>query len=262
MKIVSWNVNGLRAAIRKGFLDWFKKSDADIICLQELRAETHELPPEIVNPEGYFTWFNPSGIKKGHSGTVILSKTNPISVELSIGIDRFDAEGRVIKAIFPKFTLLNLYIPQGGRQKENMGYKLSSVDRLIDSLPNGRKENVIISGDWNIAHKEIDLARPRENRDNTCFTEPERARIDALIKKGFVDSFRSQNPDSVGHYTWWSQIGNCRAKNIGWRVDYIFASERLAKNISSAYLLPEVTGSDHCPTVAEFANFDEFSSKR
>lgn len=254
MKIVSWNVNGLRAAIRKGFIDWFEKSEADIVCLQELRAEPHELPPEITSPDGYFTWFNPSSLKKGHSGTAIISKERPLSVEFSSGIDKFDDEGRVIKAHFPEFTLFNLYIPQGGRQKENMGYKLDSLDRLINRLPNGRRENIVLSGDFNVAHREIDLARPKENKNNTCFTEPERARIDALIERGFIDSFRHKNPDASGDYTWWSQIGNCRAKNIGWRVDYIFVSERMAKNLSTADIFPQVTGSDHCPTSAQIIN--------
>lgn len=255
MKIVSWNVNGLRAAIRKGFLNWFENSDADIVCLQELRAETDELPPEIVNPKNCFAYFNPSKVKKGHSGTVILSKIKPMDVDFSVGHNLFDAESRVISARFPDFTLMNLYVPQGGRQKENMGYKLESMDHIINRLPDGEKEKVILVGDFNITHRDIDLARPKENRDNTGCTPEERIRLDAILEKGFLDSFRSLNPETPRQYTWWSNIGNCRSKNVGWRIDYIFPSKKIAGHLAAAYLLPEVHGSDHCPIVAEFANF-------
>jgi len=248
MKIISWNVNGIRAVYKKGFLKWLQDEKPDIICLQEIKAKQHQAPLDLQKLEGYFVYFNPAK-RPGYSGTAIFTKQKPLVVEDKIGFKKFDEEGRVLKLKFPDFTLFNFYIPNGGRDKKNMEYKLKLYDYLfrylkrVKSLSN---EKFILTGDFNIAHKEIDLARPKENKKNTGFTPEEREKIDKLIDIGFVDSFRQFNKQPE-NYTWWSHFANARQRNIGWRIDYCFVSENLKSKLKKAFILPKVTGSDHCP---------------
>ncbi len=250
MKILTWNVNGLRAIYKKNFLKTFKKLNADIFCLQELRAEKNELPNEIQEIKGYYSFFNPSSIKKGHSGTAIYSKIKPEKVKYKIGFKEFDKQGRIILLEYSKFILLNLYLPYGGRKKENLKFKIESYKKLFNFLKKLKKD-IILLGDFNIAHKEIDLARPEENKNNIMFTIEERRQIDFLIEKlNFIDSFRLLNKKG-GIYTWWPFFRNARERNLGWRIDYIFISKNLKKYLKSSFILPKIMGSDHCPSGIE-----------
>ena len=245
MKIISWNVNGLRSVHKKGFLDWFGKIDADIVCLQETKANPTQLTPDLINVDGYYSFFN-SAEKKGYSGLAVYTKEKPLSVENLLGFKRFDSEGRFLTLEFPNFVLINIYLPNGGRQKENMDYKLEVYTFLLKYLEKMKDKKIILIGDFNIAHKEIDLARPRENQNNTMFTPEERRQLDKLIELGFVDSFRKFNKEP-GNYTWWLYSANARERNMGWRIDYIFVSEKLNSNLKDSFILPDVKGSDHCP---------------
>jgi exodeoxyribonuclease-3 len=245
MRIISWNVNGLRANCKKGFLNWFKESKADIICLQEVRAFESQLPTEIIRPRGYFVSFNPA-LKPGYSGTAIFSKNKPLQVIDKIGFKKFDQEGRFLRFDFPNFILINLYIPHGGRQKENLKYKLEAYKHLLSYIRKLKDKKIIILGDFNIAHEEIDLARPKNNINNIMFTKEERQRIDEVLKIGFVDSFRKFNKET-GNYTWWSHMAKSRDRNIGWRIDYAFVSKKFFIGLKNAFILDKVLGSDHCP---------------
>lgn len=245
MKILSWNVNGLRALHKKGFLDWLKKSRAEIICLQEIKAQEEQLPFDLTHPKNYYSYFN-SATKKGYSGVAVYSKEKPRKIEFNLGFKRFDQEGRFLKLEFPDFTLINLYLPQGGRKKENYSYKLKVYERLIKYLRKVKNKKIILIGDFNVAHQEIDLARPKDNQKNTMFTPRERKQITRIIKLGFTDSFRKFN-QGKGHYTWWAYIRNCRKRNIGWRIDYAFTSKSLTPKLKKSFILPETKGSDHCP---------------
>ena len=244
MKIISWNVNGLRAAYKKGFLDKFKELNADIVCLQEVRAEKEQLPEEVINIEGYSSCFN-SSIKKGYSGTAVYFKDKPLKIEKKIGFKRFDEEGRMIKLEYKNFTLINFYIPNGGKQKQDMAYKLEFYDYLFKYLKKDNKK-LILTGDFNIAHKEIDLARPKANKNNTGFTPEEREKIDELINLNFIDSFRYFNKDKEA-YTFWSNFAQARERDIGWRIDYFFISKALFSKCKRSFILKDVMGSDHCP---------------
>lgn len=245
MKILSWNVNGLRALYQKGFLDWLKKSQAEIICLQEIKAQEDQLPFYLTHPRNYETYFN-TATKKGYGGVAIYTQVKPSKIEFNLGMKRFDQEGRFLKLEFPQFTLINLYLPQGGRKKENYSYKLEVYENLIRYLRKIKDKKTILIGDFNIAHQEIDLARPKDNQKNTMFTPKEKEQITKIIKLGFTDSFRKFNQEK-GHYTWWAYLNRCRERNIGWRIDYAFVSQSLAKKLKKSYLLPETKGSDHCP---------------
>lgn len=254
MKITSWNINGLRAVYKKGFLEWLQKSDLDILCLQEIKLQEQNLSEEMIDPLGYKSYFN-FARRPGYSGTAIYTKSEPISVEYKIDYGRFDDEGRMIKAEYPKFTLFNFYMPNGGEKKDNgeykdMVYKLDVYDYLLNELRTLSNKPVIILGDFNIAHQEIDLARPKENAKSKGFLPEERARLDKLISEGFTDSFRMFNKES-GNYTWWSQRFGVREKNLGWRIDYAFITESLVKKTKSAFINKETIGSDHCPTGVE-----------
>jgi len=244
MKIISWNVNGLRSAYKKEFLNKFKEFNANIVCLQEVRAEKEQLPEELINIKGYYSYFN-SAIKKGYSGTAIYTKEKPLKIEKKTGFQRFDEEGRMIKLKYENFTLINFYMPNGGRKKQTMDYKLEFYDFLLSYLKT-TKEKLILTGDFNIAHKEIDLARPKENKNNTGFTPEERKRIDKLISLGFVDSFRFFNKDKKA-YTFWSNFSRARERDIGWRIDYFFISKALFSECKESFILKDVMGSDHCP---------------
>jgi len=245
MKIISWNVNGIRAVYKRGFLKWLNKSQADIVCLQEIKAQKDQLPDDLINLKNYHLYINQAQ-KKGYSGVAVYSKKKPKKVEYILGLKRFDTEGRILKLYFPKFTLINLYLPHGGRQKENLSYKLECYRVLLKYLKRNKDKNLIIIGDFNIAHKEIDLARPGDNKDNIMFTLTEREQIDKFINLGFTDTFRKFN-QKPGNYTWWPYYMDCRERNIGWRIDYAFTSKKLTPKLKKAFILNKVTGSDHCP---------------
>ncbi len=245
MKILSWNVNGIRAVYKKGFLKWLTKSQADIICLQEIKAQKDQLPDDLINLKNYHFYLNQAQ-KKGYSGVAVYTKEKPKKVEYTLGLKRFDKEGRILKLYFPQFTLINLYLPHGGRQKENLDYKLESYNHLYKYLKRNKDKNLIIIGDFNIAHQEIDLARPKDNRGNIMFTDQERKQIDRIIQLGFTDTFRKFN-QKPGNYTWWPYFANARQRNIGWRIDYCFASKKVTPQLKKAFILNKVKGSDHCP---------------
>lgn len=247
MQIISWNVNGIRAAQRKGFLEWLAREAPDILCVQETKAMLDQLDLELVHPAGYHTYWN-SAEKKGYSGVAVFSKVAPLRIEKGFGVNRFDTEGRVLTAEFEEFFLLNIYFPNGQRSDERLKYKLEFYDetlRFVRKLRKSGKE-VIISGDYNTAHQEIDLARPRENEGVSGFLPVERKWLDQWIGEGHVDVFRAFNKDP-GHYTWWDQKSFARERNIGWRIDYHFVSAGLMPRVKHAGILPEVMGSDHCP---------------
>lgn len=243
MKIVSWNVNGLRAIYQKDFLSSLKQINPEIIGLQEVKANSNQIPQDLVKIPGYQLIFN-SAKRAGYSGTAIYTKIKPDLINKTLGLKRFDDEGRLIELAFKDFTLMNLYLPNGGRQKQDLAYKLEAYDRLFAYLK--EKKKIILMGDFNIAHKEIDLARPQDNANNTGFTPEEREKIDQLLKLGFKDTFRLFEKTG-GHYSFWVYYARARERNVGWRIDYCFASQDLIESVKSAFILPWVMGSDHCP---------------
>lgn len=250
MKIISWNVNGLRAIFKKDFLNWFKKENADIVCLQEVKAQEGQIPESLINPEGYFSYFS-YALKKGYSGVAVYTKEKPLSVENKIGLERFDSEGRILKLEFKDFILLNLYMPNGGEQKENLAYKLETYNRLFKYIETIKEKPLVLAGDFNIAHKEIDLSEPVKNHDSIMFTPEERREIDKLVKLGFTDSFRKFHKNETGQYTWWSYFSLSRDRNLGWRIDYVFTSKDMTPNVKDAFISMYVMGSDHCPVGIE-----------
>lgn len=246
MKIVSWNVNGLRSVSQKGFDLWFNQVNADIVCLQEIKLQKNQFSGNLSNYKGYFNYLNYAQ-KKGYSGVAVFTKKKPLSVETKLGLDRFDNEGRMLRLDYEDFLLLNLYLPHGARDKSNLAYKLLAYQYLFKYLKNLKKKKIILIGDFNIAHREIDLVRPKENQNNTMFTPEERIQLDKLIGLGFIDTFRYFHPEEGGNYTWWPYFANARKRNLGWRIDYSFISKKLNSQLKKAFILPEVMGSDHCP---------------
>jgi exodeoxyribonuclease-3 len=249
LKVVSWNVNGLRAIHRKGFLDWFKSENADIICVQETKASREQVPEELIDIPGYHPHFV-SAERKGYSGVAIWSKKKPRSIKTELGIGRFDIEGRMIQADFGGLTIFNVYFPNGGASHERLRFKLDFYDSFLYYLARLRRRKIVICGDFNTAHKEIDLARPKENRTRSGFLPEERAWLDSLVGKGFLDSFRLYNQET-GHYTWWDYQTRARERNVGWRIDYFFVSRNLKTQMRDAFIRPGVMGSDHCPVGIE-----------
>jgi exodeoxyribonuclease-3 len=247
MKIISWNVNGLRSAYKKGFLDWLEKEIPDIVCIQETKADKIQLPPELHNVKGYLPFFV-SASKKGYSGVALYTKQKPEKIEYGLGIERFDHEGRVIIAYYKEFILYNIYFPNGKASRERLEFKMDFYDAFLDLVLKKKNQGnrIIICGDVNTAHKEIDLARPKENEDTSGFLPEERAWIDKLTSNGFADTLRVFNKDP-GQYTWWDLKTRARERNVGWRIDYFFVSENLTKNLKSSFIQKDVTGSDHCP---------------
>src|SRR4030067_1096009 len=245
MRIISWNVNGLRSIYQKGFLDWFNKTNSDIVCLQEIKANINQVPFELTQPDSYHLYFN-CAKKKGYSGMIIYSKKKALKCTKKLGLDRFDDEGRLLELNFPRFTLINLYLPHGKRDKSDLNYKLKVYKKLINKLEKMKNKNLILIGDFNIAHTEIDLARPSQNKNNIMFTQTERNQINKMLGLGFVDTFRKFNKKS-GNYTWWPYFANARAKDLGWRIDYCFVSQKLTAKLKNAFILKNVPGSDHCP---------------
>ncbi|MFC1790129.1 exodeoxyribonuclease III [Patescibacteria group bacterium] len=248
-KIISWNVNGLRAVYKRDSLAWFKEMDADIVCLQEIKADFDQLPQDLTSIPGYFVYTN-SAQKKGYSGVLVYSRGKPKKITKVLGLPRFDQEGRLLELQFRDFTLFNLYIPHGGRQKENLEYKLVVYKKLLARLEQVKDQPVVLVGDFNIARSEIDLARPKDNLKNIMFTPEERGQLEKLLKLGFVDTFR-QFSQEKGHYTWWPYWREARARNLGWRIDYCFISQSLKPRLKRAFILEDVLGSDHCPVGVE-----------
>ena len=251
MKLVSWNVNGLRAVLKKGFLGFMEGSGADVICLQETKAHPGDVQ-HVAWPGGYQVTWN-SAEKKGYSGTALFTRVKPLSVSFGLGLRKHDREGRVITAEFRDFTLVNVYQPNSQRGLTRLAYRTKEWDPAFLSFLRKLERKgkpVVFCGDLNVAHAEIDLANPKTNRRNAGFTDEERANFSRLLNSGFVDTFRAFVQDS-GHYTWWSQMSDCRARNIGWRVDYFVASERLRATLKGARIYGEVMGSDHCPVGLE-----------
>ncbi|MBP7670823.1 exodeoxyribonuclease III [Candidatus Gracilibacteria bacterium] len=251
MKIISWNVNGLRAVEKKGFLNWLDHESPDILALQEIKANEDQLSPQIQSPEGYFGYFH-SAIKKGYSGTAIYTKRKPLKITTGLHDARFNDEGRVQTAEFDDFILLNIYFPNGKASEIRLKYKLDFYNASIDYFHQLHKQGkpLLICGDYNTAHQEIDLARPKENEDVSGFLRVERDWLDRLTAEGFSDCFRHFNKDP-DHYTWWSFRSAARQRNIGWRIDYFFATNDFLPSLKNCYHLPEVHGSDHCPVVLE-----------
>lgn len=248
MKIISWNVNGLRAIYKKGFEDFFQKIDSDIFCIQETKMQEGQLD---VNFTGYQKYFNYAE-RKGYSGTAIFTKIQPIDVKYGIGKIEHDAEGRVITLEFEKFFMVNCYTPNSGRELARLEYRQIWEDEFKKYLKSLDKiKPVILCGDLNVAHEEIDLKNPKTNRGNAGFTNEEREKMTELLKDGFTDTFRKLYPEKTDTYTWWSYMGQAREKNIGWRIDYFIISDRINNTIKDVFMYPQIMGSDHCPIELE-----------
>jgi len=247
LRLISWNVNGLRAAHRKGFLEWFLRERPDILCLQETKASPEQLPAELKEIAGYRAYFA-AAERKGYSGVASYTNVEPVEVENGFGPKRFDREGRTQVLDFGDFLLFNVYFPNGKASAERLRYKMAFYDAFLKHVDKlrARGESIVICGDVNTAHKEIDLARARENEKTSGFLPEERAWLDKFVARGFVDAFRMFNREP-GQYTWWDQKTRARERNVGWRIDYFFVSENFEDNVKAAYILPEVMGSDHCP---------------
>lgn len=250
MKLVSWNVNGVRAALRAGLLDFMKAAKADVICLQEAKAHPGDVQ-HVDWPRGYEVHWNPA-VKKGYSGTILFTRVKPRSVRNGIGAAEHDGEGRVITAEFDDFFLLNVYQPNSQRGLLRLGYRTDDWDPAFLAYLKKlrRRKPVLFCGDLNVAHTEIDLSNPRSNRRNAGFTDEERTNFTKLLDSGFTDTFRHFEP-GPGHYTWWSRMNDCRSRNIGWRVDYFIASDELKPALKRAWISADVHGSDHCPVGLE-----------
>jgi len=247
MKIISWNVNGIRAIAKKGFADWVKKENPDILCLQETKATEEQIPKDIKSLP-YKQFYLSASSRKGYSGVGLLTKIEPNSVSYGLGVEEFDREGRVISADYGDFILFNVYFPNGKASKERLDFKLRFYDKFLEVVRDlkDKGRGVIICGDVNTAHKEIDLARPKENEKVSGFLPIEREWIDKLIASGFVDTFRMFVKEG-GHYSWWDYKSRARERNVGWRIDYFFVSENLKDRVKDAFILSDVYGSDHCP---------------
>lgn len=248
MKLVSWNVNGLRAIHKKGAWDDFLALDADFFGFQEIKAEEDQLPDEVRNPESYYSHFESSKTKRGYSGVALYSKECPENTFHTMGIEELDQEGRLIGAEYKDFYLFNVYFPNGGGGSERLKYKLEFYDAFLEYIQEKRKEKpVIFMGDVNTAHEEIDLARPKENEQNTGFLPEERAWIDEVTRQGFVDTYRHFNPQKTGAYSYWDMKTRARDRNVGWRIDYIFVSNELLPRVKAVDIHNDIFGSDHAP---------------
>ncbi|MFC2030007.1 exodeoxyribonuclease III [Chloroflexota bacterium] len=247
MRLVSWNVNGIRAAIRHGMWEWLAQDSPDVLCLQETRISRDQLTEQMLRPAGYRAHWN-SAERKGYSGVSILSAQKPPEVRSGFGDPRFDSEGRVLIAVYPQFTLLNVYFPNGRRGHDRVQYKIDFYDALLNYCTQLRSRGrlLIVCGDYNTAHQPIDLARPWQNAKTSGFLPEERAALDRWIESGFVDVYRMLHPDAE-EYTWWSYRFNARDRNIGWRIDYFLVQEELLPRVQGAHILTSVPGSDHCP---------------
>ena len=258
MKLISWNVNGIRAWYKKGAFDEILRHNPDILCLQETKAHPDQLPPELLNVAGYNVYFDHSKLKKGYSGVAVYTKEKPDLIKYGMGIEKFDQEGRLLELHFKNFAgkkdvvLFNIYFPNGGGGPARLEYKLDFYDTFLEYIEKLRKagKSIIFCGDINTAHEEIDIARPKENEKNTGFLRIERDWLDRVVKNGYVDTFRQLNPEKV-QYSWWDMKTFARDRNVGWRIDYFFTSSNLTSHITSVEILDTVFGSDHCPVVLE-----------
>ncbi|MBK6913517.1 MAG: exodeoxyribonuclease III [Ignavibacteriales bacterium] len=248
LKLLSWNVNGIRAVQKKGFIEWLLKENPDMLCVQETKAHPEQLSEELLNINGYKSYFSSSIVKKGYSGVAIYTKEEPINVEHGFGIPKFDDEGRIILAEYKNFMLINIYYPNGKASAERLQYKMDFYDAFLDYsnklVKKGKK--LVICGDVNTAHKEIDLARPKENEKTSGFLPIEREWMDKFFSNGYHDTFRmfSSEPEQ---YSWWDMVTRARERNVGWRIDYFFVSYNFKQNVKNAFILEDVMGSDHCP---------------
>ena len=248
MKLISWNVNGIRACLVKGFEDFFKEIDADIFCIQETKCQPEQVELEF---DGYTSYWN-SAEKKGYSGTAIFTKIKPQKVTYGIGIEEHDKEGRVITLEFDEFFMVDIYTPNSKRGLERLDYRQVWEDEIRKYLLKlNETKPVIMCGDLNVAHEEIDLKNPKSNRGNAGFTDEERNKMTELLNSGFVDTFRYLYPNKENAYSWWSYMGRAREKNVGWRLDYFIVSKDIENNIKEATIYPDVMGSDHCPVGLE-----------
>lgn len=247
----SWNVNGLRAVLKKDFLDTLSREDIDVIGLQETKLQEHQIPPEMAELTQYHQYWSHAE-RKGYSGTALLSKIKPLSFETAFGEDEFDIEGRINIAEYEQFILFNIYFPNGGQGDERLAYKLRFYDKALEIMQAKRATGkaILVAGDYNTAHKEIDLARPKENETVTGFLPIERAWLDKLVEHGWVDTFRIFDP-SAEQYSWWSYRAGARPRNIGWRIDYFFVDQEHQTLVTNAGIRQDVMGSDHCPVFVE-----------
>lgn len=244
MKLISWNVNGLRACVTKGFIDYFSETNADFFCVQETKLQPDQID---LNPEGYQVFWN-SAEKKGYSGTAVFSKHTPLRVVYGIGIAEHDKEGRVITLEFPAFYLVTVYTPNSQNELKRLDYRMTWEDAFAEYLVSlDQTKPVIVCGDLNVAHQEIDLKNPKTNVNNAGFTPQEREKMTALLGRGFADTFRRLHPDAIDRYSWWSYRMKARDRNVGWRIDYFLVSERLLDKVVEAEIEDQVLGSDHCP---------------
>jgi exodeoxyribonuclease-3 len=249
MKLMCWNLNGLRAASQKpGFWDWFRASGADFIAFQETKAAPDQLSADLLNPERYLSYWSSSEKKKGYSGVVTYSKAEPVAVSHEIPDPLWQGEGRLVRLETPEFHLLNVYFPNGQKDETRLAYKLGYYDALLEYAQKLRRDKpVVICGDFNTAHRPIDLARPKENEKISGFLPVERAWLDKLVEAGYADTFRLVNGPETGAYSWWSFRARARENNVGWRIDYFFVSRELLGAVKRAWIEPGVMGSDHCP---------------
>lgn len=248
LTLYSWNVNGIRAAQKKGFLDWLEGTQPDILGIQETKAHPDQLDEELKSPPGYQVYWA-SATRKGYSGVALYTRVEPISVQIGLGIDGFDDEGRTIVATYDDFVFITAYFPNGSRDHSRVPFKMAYKEVFLEFTEKLREvgKSVIFCGDVNTAHQEIDLARPKSNEKTTGFLPVERAWIDKIVDEGYIDTFRHLHPDQTDAYSWWAYWGNARDRNVGWRIDYFFTSPDLADRISAAEIHNDVLGSDHCP---------------
>ena len=253
MKIISWNTNGIRATMRDNlFLPLFEREQPDILCIQETKAEPSQLTDETKNIPGYVSYFASSQVKKGYSGVAIYTKETPVKIEYGLGIPRFDEQGRTLVAYYKDFVLINCYFPNGGGAPEKLQYKLDFYDAFLEFVSKiAKKQPILVLGDVNVAHEEIDLARPKENATHVGFLPEERAWMDEFLASGFTDVFRHFYPTQEGAYTYWDQYTHARDRNVGWRIDYFLASAKLMPRVKSTKILNDWYGSDHCPISIE-----------
>jgi len=249
LKIISWNVNGIRSISKKGFLEWFREEAPDILCLQETKAEPGQLDESLTSPKGYTTYWNYPE-KKGYAGVAVLAKKEPCSVKKDFPPAGLDTEGRALILDHKSFLLINVYFPNGGMSRDRLRYKLAFYDAFLEYVDGLRNRNIVICGDFNTAHKEIDLARPKQNEMFSGFLPEERAWMDKFASRGYVDTFRRFNGEG-GNYTWWDYKTRSRERNVGWRIDYFFVTKKLLPRLKDAFILSDVKGSDHCPVGIE-----------
>ncbi|EAK8466254.1 exodeoxyribonuclease III [Listeria monocytogenes] len=248
MRLISWNVNGLRAAVKKGFLEYFEEVDADIFCLQETKLQEGQIELDLPAYKDYWNY----AVKKGYSGTAIFTKVEPLSVQYGLGIPEHDTEGRVITLEFEEFFMVTVYTPNSQAELKRLDYRMTFEDAILEYVKNlDKTKPVVLCGDLNVAHEEIDLKNPKTNRKNAGFSDEERAKLSAFLDAGFIDSFRYFYPDLTDAYSWWSYRMNARARNTGWRIDYFVVSERLKDKLVDAKIHADVLGSDHCPVELE-----------